>query len=94
MLTTEISINDAIGLTLSSMLIVFLVLVILMGLVYLLKYVPEAEKLNKKYNKKNKKKYINFDDMEEDMKVAVLVATIACKKDLQSDVVLKSVRKI
>jgi len=94
MITTDITLIETLKITISSMLIVFVVLLILMFMVSLFKYIPEVEAITKKYGKKNKRTYVNFENMDEDMKVAVLVATITCKQELQSDIVLKSVKQL
>jgi len=94
MILTDITMGETFQITISSMLIVFLILLLLAGLVSLFKYITEAERLTQKYKKKRRQKYVSFDNMDEDMRVAVLVATVACKKESNSDVVLKSVRKL
>lgn len=90
----DINLLETLEITISSMATVFLILLLLTGIVTLFKFIPEVESLTKKYNKKRKQKYVTFNQMDEDMQVAVLVATIKCKKDSNSDVVLKSVRKL
>jgi len=65
-----------------------------MSILYLFKYIPEVEGLSKKYGRKRKRKYVVFENMDEDMQVAVLVATVFCKKELNTDVVLKSVKRV
>lgn len=90
-----ITLNEALSITISSMTIVFLILLLLTGLVYLFRFIPELESLTHKYNKrKRRKKYVTFNNMDEDMQAAVLVATIVCQKETGTDVELKSVRKI
>lgn len=93
-MTANIDLVETIQITLSSMFIVFLILILLAFLVSLFKFLPHGEQLATIYNKKSKKEYVPFENMDEDMKVAVLVATVACKSDSKSEVVLKSVRKL
>lgn len=93
-ITRTIDLGEALEITVSSMFIVFLILILLAFIVSLFKYIPNIERITKKYNKKPKAEYFSFESMEEDMKVAVLVATVACKSDVKSDVELKSVRKL
>ena len=89
----DISYIEALQITINCMLIVFFVLLILMGIVSLFKYIPEIKFLNKKQNKK-KSKYVPFNEMDEDMQVAALVATIEYKKETEKEVKLKSIRRI
>lgn len=88
-----ISYLDALQITINCMLIVFFVLLILMGVVSLFKYIPEIKLWNKK-NTKKRQKYVPFEDMDEDTKVAVLVATIHAKNETNNEMKLKSVRRI
>lgn len=89
----DITFLEALQITISCMLIVFFVLLILMGVVSLFKYIPEVKLKNRK-NTKKQSKYIPFDEMDEDMKVAALVATIECKEQTKKEVKLKSIRRI
>lgn len=88
------NIYEALEITVSSMLIVFAILLLLAGMVSLFRYIPEVERLTQKYRRKRKPKYIPFEKMNEDMQVAVLVATIKCQQDTKKDVYLKSIREI
>ena len=86
----NITFPEAVGITISSMAIVFTILIIIMFIIYLFKFIPSPVE-----DKQVKPlKSIPFEDMEEDMKVAVLVATIDYQKQTSNNVVLKSVRKI
>ena len=77
------------------MLIVFMILALLTGIVWAFRFIPNADKIDTKYKKsKRRQKFVTFNNMDEDMRVAVLVATIVCKKENNTDVVLKSVRKL
>lgn len=91
----NISMSETLQITISSMLIVFIVLVLLMFIVSLFKYIPEVERINANFKRRKKRpKYIPFEEMDEDMQVAVLVATINYQQKTKNDVVLKSVRKL
>ncbi len=91
----NISMSETLQITISSMLIVFIVLVLLMFIVSLFKYIPEVERINANFKRRKKHvKYIPFEEMDEDMQVAVLVATINYQQKTKNDVVLKSVRKL
>lgn len=89
----DISYLEALQITINCMLIVFFVLLLLMGVVSLFKYIPEIKLWNKK-NTKKRQKYVPFDEMDDDMKVAALVATIHCKNETKGEVKLKSIRRI
>lgn len=78
--------------TMSSMLIVFGILTLIMLIIMLFKFIPNEKEEVKE--QAPAKKSIPFESMDEDMKVAVLVATIECEKEYNKNVVLKSVRKI
>ena len=94
MIPRNINLAETLEITISSMFIVFLILILLAFIVSLFRFIPDIERLKQKHKKKRKQKYISFEDMDEDKRVAVLVATVVCKNNLQSDVVLKSVRKL
>lgn len=94
MIARSIDLIETLEITFSSMLIVFMILILLAFIIGLFRYIPEIERFTQKYKKRHKQKYISFESMDEDMKVAVLVATIVCKKELKSNVVLKSVHKV
>lgn len=89
----DISFYEALQITITCMIIVFVVLVILMFLVSLFKYLPQTE-LRQKTKSPKRDKYVSFDDMDEDMKVAALVATINYKEETKKEVKLKSIRRI
>ena len=89
----DINLAEALQITINCMLIVFIVLVILMGLVSLFKYLPET-KIRTHSHKVKKDKYVSFCEMDEDMKVAALVATIKYKEETKKEVKLKSIRRI
>jgi Na+-transporting methylmalonyl-CoA/oxaloacetate decarboxylase gamma subunit len=89
----DINLAEALQITINCMLIVFMVLVILMGLVSLFKYLPQTE-IRTKSHKVKKDKYVSFDEMDDDMKVAALVATINYKEQTNKEVKLKSIRRI
>lgn len=86
----NITFPEAVGITISSMAIVFTILIIIMFIIYLFKFIPSPVEDKQVEPLKS----IPFEDMEEDMKVAVLVATIDYQKQTSNNVVLKSVRKI
>lgn len=90
----NITLLETLQITVMSMGIVFLVLVLLMLVVHLFKYIPNVESVNTKFRKRPKPKFVPFEEMDEDMQVAVLVATIDYQKKTKNDVQLKSVRKI
>lgn len=94
MLTTNIDLWETLEISISSMVIVFLVLIILMGIVSLFRFIPSEHRFTHKYDKKRRRKYIPFEEMDDDMKAAVLVATIEAKQNNDKDVELKSVRKL
>ena len=94
MMLTEIDLLEAINISISSMLIVFIILLLIMGILMLFKYIPELEYVTNKYRKNHREKFVPFEKMDDDMKVAVLVATIDYKKTTTNDVVLKSVKKL
>ncbi len=89
----DINLLEALQITIICMLIVFTVLLILMGIVSLFKYLPQKE-IRQKISSKDNHKYVEFDEMDEDMKVAALVATINYKEKTTKEVKLKSIRRI
>lgn len=89
----DISFIEALQITINCMLIVFTVLIILMGMVSLFKFLPKTE-IRKHTRKSTKNKYVEFDKMDDDMKVAALVATIEYKEETNKEVKLKSIRRI
>lgn len=90
----DISLLETIQISVSSLLIVFFVLIIIMFLVSLFQYIPDGGRITHKYKKHKKAKYVPFEEMDDDMQVAVLVATINYQQKTKNDVVLKSVRKL
>ena len=90
----NIDLLEALNITIMSMGIVFLVLIVLMFVIWLFKFIPNNEKLGKKFKRKRKNRYVDFEKMDDDMKAAVLVATIKYQQETKNDVVLKSVRKL
>jgi hypothetical protein len=93
MYTENISIMDTLEITLVSMMIVFSILILLSIMVSLFKYLPNSERLNKKFKRK-KRSFVNFDKMDEDMQVAALVATIDYREEIKGEVRLKSIKRI
>lgn len=89
-----ITLLETLQITIMSMGIVFLVLVLLMCVVYLFKYIPNIEHIDTKFRKRPKPTFTPFEEMDEDMQVAVLVATVDYQKKTKKDVKLKSIRKI
>lgn len=89
----DINLIEALQITINCMLIVFTVLLILMGLVSLFKFLPKTE-IRKRTHKSTKNKYVEFDKMDNDMKVAALVATIEYREETNKEVKLKSIRRI
>ena len=91
---SDITLLETLEITISSMLIVFMILLLLAGVVSLFKYIPDSATLTKKYKRKRNRKFVSFENLTEEMKVAVLMATICCKEEFKKDVVLKSIRKL
>ena len=86
----EITLKETLEITFSSMIIVFSILALIMAVIYLFKFLPEE----KQDLIPKKKESIPFEEMDEDMKVAVLVATIECQNEYKKNVRLKSVKRI
>lgn len=78
------TIKQAIETSLISITVVFLILGLLTLVLLLFKYIPTGEK---------KEKVVSFEEMDEDMQVAVLVATIEARKN-NTNMRLKSVRRL
>ncbi len=93
MYSDNITLIETMQITLISMLIVFSILILLSFLVSLFKYLPDSERINKKYKRK-KRSYVNFDKMDEDMQVAALIATIDYREEIKKEVRLKSIKRI
>ena len=87
----DISFTETLSITFISMLIVFGTLILIMGVIMLFRFLPQEDPTPVV---KKPVKYIPFEEMDEDMKVAVLVATIDAQQEYNQEVVLKSVRKI
>lgn len=85
---------ETLQITLISMLIVFSILILLSLIVSLFKYLPESKRITKKYKRKKKRSFVNFDKMDEDMRVAALIATIDYREEIKSEVRLKSIKRI
>lgn len=95
MIILDISLSDALKIAFNSIILLFIVLGVLMLIVFLFKFIPEVEIFAKKHKKKTDRKYRTFSEMDEDMQVAVLTATICYKNEVKDhDVKLKSVKKI
>jgi|AntAceMinimDraft_16_1070373.scaffolds.fasta_scaffold752935_1 predicted Holliday junction resolvase-like endonuclease len=96
MIILNISLVEALKIALNSIILLFIVLIVLMIVVSLFKYIPKVDALANKQKKKasHSHKYTAFDEMDEDMQVAVLTATICYKNEIKNDVKLKSVRKL
>ncbi len=88
-----ISFAEALDITLTSMVIVFSILLLLSLLLELFRFLPNSERINKKYKKK-KRSFVNFDKMDDDMRVAALVATIDYREEIGKEVRLKSIKRI
>ncbi len=94
MIILNISIVEALLIALNSIILLFVVLIILMLVVRFFKYIPKVVSLIDKLKRKVRHKYTAFDEMDEDMQVAVLTASICYKNEVKNDVKLKSVRKL
>lgn len=95
MIILDISLIEALKIALNSIILLFIVLGLLMVIVILFKLIPKVEIFANKHRKHADQKYRGFSEMDEDMQVAVLTATICYKNEIKdSDVKLKSVKKI
>ncbi len=88
-----ISLTETFSVTIISMVIVFSILLLLSLLLELFKFLPNSDRINKKYKKK-KRSFVNFDKMDDDMRVAALVATIDYREEIGKEVRLKSIKRI
>ena len=77
--------SDALLITLFSMLLVFLILALLMFIISLLNYTRPAKPVPKE---------MNWEELDEDARVAALVATVDYAEETKQDVRLVSVKKI
>lgn len=93
MYSENITLLETLEITIISMLIVFSILITLSLVVGLIKYLPNYDRINKKYKRK-KRSYVNFDKMDEDMQVAALIATIDYREEVKCEVRLKSIKRI
>ncbi|XMB86027.1 OadG family protein [Mycoplasmatota bacterium WC44] len=90
----NITLIETLEITIISMLIVFSILILISFIVSLFRFIPDSERISKKYKKNKKRDYISFEKMDDDMKTAVLVATIDYRNEVKTDVRLKSIKKL
>lgn len=93
MYSENLSLMETLEITLISMFIVFSILILLSMVVGLFKYLPDWKRINKKYKRK-KSSFVNFEKMDDDMRVAALVATIDYREEIKKEVRLKSIKRI
>ncbi len=85
---------ETLEITIISMIIVFSILILLSFVLSLFKYLPTSERITKKYKRKKRRTFVNFGKMDEDMRVAALVATIDYREEVKMEVRLKSVKRV
>jgi len=85
---------ETLEITIISMVIVFSILILLSLVLSLFKYLPTSDRITKKYKRKKRRSFVNFDKMDEDMRVAALVATIDYREEVKMEVRLKSVKRV
>ena len=85
---------DALLITLFTMSLVFLILLFLMFTISAFKYLKFTKEKSPIVNEAPDKGVLNWDEMDEDMRVAALVATIDYNTETKEDAKLVSIKKI